>query len=230
MPQLSKALHWPSMNGEISGRIPLVRYGNRELTFDGDLVAKVFDGSVTGSHIVLRNPLGPWPSLSADVLARGLDLDLVTHTFAFGSMTGRIDVDVRGLQLFDWSPVAFDARLYTTPGDRSPHRISQNAVTRIAGLGGAAGAVKAALESGVLKFFHTFHYGRIGIGCRLQNEVCAMSGAAPAPGGGYYLVAGSGVPRLDIIGNVRRVDWQRLIGQIAEGMRERDFVVNTGRK
>jgi hypothetical protein len=207
-----------------------VRYRGGELTFDGDLVAKMFDGTITGSHIILNHPLGPWPSLSADVLARGLDLDLVTHTFAFGSMTGRINVDVRGLQLFNWSPVAFDARLYTTPGDRSPHRVSQNAVTRIAGLGGAAGAVKAALESGVLKFFHTFHYDRIGIGCRLQNEVCAMSGVAPAPRGGYYLIAGSGLPRLDIIGNVGRVDWQQLIGQVAESMREHKFVVNTSRK
>ena len=225
MPRLSAAFGWPVMNGTLSGHIPLVRYRNHELTFDGDLVAKVFDGIITGSHIVLENPLGPWPSLSADVLARRLDLDLLTHTFAFGSMTGRVDVDVRGLQLFNWSPVAFDARLYTMPGDRSPHRINQNAVTRIAGLGGSAGAVRAALESGVLKFFHTFHYARIGIGCRLQNEVCTMSGVGPAPDGGYYLVKGNGLPRLDIIGNVRRVNWPQLIGQIAQGMRQHQFVV-----
>ncbi len=228
MSRLSKAFGWPIMSGTVSGHIPLVRYRGHELTFDGDLVAKVFDGTITGSDIVLENPLGPFPSLSADVQARGLDLDLVTRTFAFGSMTGRIDADVSGLQLFDWSPVAFDARLYTPPGDRSPHRISQNAVTRIAGLGGSSGAVTAALESGVLRFFHTFRYDRIGIGCRLQNEVCAMSGAGPAPDGGYYLVKGSGIPRLDIIGNVTRVNWPQLIGQIAAGMREHGFVVNTG--
>jgi hypothetical protein len=230
MPLLSKAFGWPVMAGALAGHIPLVRYRNRELTFDGDLVAKVFGGTIIGRGIVLRNPLGPWPSLSAEVLARGLDLDLVTHTFALGSMTGRIDLDIRGLQLFDWSPVAFDARLYSTPGDRSPHRVSQNAVTRIAGLGGAAGAVKSALESGALRFFHTFRYDRIGIGCRLQNEVCDMSGAAPAPGGGYYLVRGSGLPRLDIIGKVRRVAWPQLIRQIGEGMREHNIAVRTGGK
>jgi hypothetical protein len=230
MPLLSKAFGWPVMSGEISGRIPLVRYRNRELTLDGDLTARVFDGKIIGRHIVLRNPLGPWPSLTADVLARGLDLNLVTNTFALGSMTGRVDLDLRGLQLFDWSPVAFDARLYTTPGDRSPHRISQNAVTRIAGLGGAGGTVKAALESGALRFFHTFHYDRIGIACRLRNEVCEMSGAAPAPGGGYYLVEGGGLPRLDIIGKVRRVAWPQLIAQVEAGMREHNFSVSTGRK
>lgn len=230
MPLLSKAFGWPTMSGAIAGHIPLVRYRDRELVVDGDLTAEVFDGTITGQHIVLSNPLGPWPSLSADVLAHGLDLDLVTHTFALGSMTGRVDLDIRGLQLFDWSPVAFDARLYTTPGDRSRHRVSQNAVTRIAGLGGAGGAVQAALESGVLRFFHTFHYDRIGIGCRLRNEVCEMSGAAPAPGGGYYLIEGSGLPRLDVIGKVRRVAWPQLIGQIKEGMHEHNVAVSTGHK
>ena len=230
MPRLSRAFGWPVMAGALSGDIPLVRYRNNELRFDGDLIAKVFDGTVTGRQIVLRNPLGPWPSLSADVLARGLDLDLVTHTFALGSITGRVDLDITGLQLFDWAPVAFDARLYTTPGDHSRHRVSQNAVTRIAGLGGGGETVRAALESGALRFFHTFRYDRIGIGCRLQNEVCEMSGAAPAPDGGYYLVAGSGLPRLDIIGKVRRVAWPQLIRQIGEGMREHDIAVSTGRK
>jgi hypothetical protein len=230
MPLLSRAFGWPVMSGALSGHVPLVRYRNRELTFDGDLVGEVFDGTITGHHIVLANPLGPWPSLSADVLARGLDLDLVTRTFALGSMSGRVDLDMRGLQLFDWSPVAFDARLYTMPGDQSRHRVSQNAVTRIAGLGGAAGTVQAALESGALRFFHEFRYDRIGIGCRLQNEVCEMSGAGPAPGGGYYLIEGSGLPRLDIIGKVRRVAWPQLIGQIEEGMREHNVAVSTGRK
>lgn len=218
MPRLCRAFHWPIMNGQLSGRIPLVHYRDHALTFDGNLVARVFDGIITGRHIRLENPLGQWPQLSADVTARGLDLDLVTHTFAFGSITGRVDADITGLKLFDWSPVAFDARVYTMPGDRSAHRISQKAVTRIAALGGGGGAVTAALESGVLQFFHTFHYRRLAIGCRLHNQVCQMSGVGPAPDGGYYLVQGAWLPRLDIIGNVRQVDWPRLLSQIRQGI------------
>lgn len=225
MPRLCRAFGWPIMNGEISGHIPLVHYRHHELTFDGNLVARVFDGTITGRHIRLENPLGQWPQLFADVEARGLDLGLVTRTFAFGSMTGRVDADIRGLRLFDWSPVAFNARLYTMPGDRSEHLISQNAVTRIAALGGGGGAVTAALESGVLRFFHTFHYRRLAIGCRLRNQVCRMSGVGPAPDGGYYLVQGSWLPRLSIIGNVRRVDWPRLLSQIAQGIHDKGIKV-----
>ena len=36
----------------------------------------------------------------------------------------------------------------------------------------------------------------------------------PAPNGGYYLVKGKGVPRIDVIGNSRRVDWPRLVQQL----------------
>ena len=226
MPLLSKAFGWPIMNGRLYGHIPLVQYRHHVLTFNGALVAHVFDGVIIGNHIRLDDPLGQWPQLDADVMARGLDLDMVTRTFAFGSMTGRIDADITGLKLFDWSPVAFDARLYTMPGDRSTHLISQNAVTHIAAFGGGGGEVTAALESGVLRFFKSFHYRRLAIGCRLRNEVCHMSGVRPSDDGGYYLVEGSWLPRLDIIGNVQRVNWPQMLSQISQGIRSGGVKVN----
>ena len=226
MPVMCKAFGWPIMNGQLFAHIPLVQYRHHVLKFNGNLVAHVFDGVITGSHIRLDDPLGQWPQLYADVAARALDLGMVTHTFAFGSMTGRIDADITGLKLFDWSPVAFDARIYTMPGDHSSHLISQKAVTRIAGFGGGAGEVAAALESGVLQFFKTFHYRRLAIGCRLHNEVCHMSGVGPADDGGYYLVQGSWIPRLDIIGNVQRVNWPQMLEQIKQGISSGGMKVN----
>ncbi|MGC8517519.1 MAG: hypothetical protein ACP5P4_03205 [Steroidobacteraceae bacterium] len=226
MPVMCKAFGWPIMNGQLFAHIPLVQYRHHVLKFNGNLVAHVFDGVITGSHIHLDDPLGQWPQLYADVTARALDLGMVTRTFAFGSMTGRIDADITGLKLFDWSPVAFDARIYTMPGDHSSHLISQKAVTRIAGLGGGGGEVAAALESGVLQFFKTFHYRRLAIGCYLHNEVCHMSGVGPADDGGYYLVQGSWIPRLDIIGNVQRVNWPQMLEQIKQGISSGGMKVN----
>jgi hypothetical protein len=37
---------------------------------------------------------------------------------------------------------------------------------------------------------------------------------APAKNGGYYLVKGRGLPRIDVIGNSTRVDWPRLVAQL----------------
>jgi hypothetical protein len=224
MPLLSKAFGWPILSGQLAGRIPGVTYREHVLAAEGDLIANVFDGTITGSRIKLRDPWGPWPRLDADVTARHLDLDLLTHTFSIGSITGRLDADIKGLELFNWSPVAFDARLQTTPADRSKHLISQRAITSISSVGGGGGGVTAALQSGVLKFFHNFHYDRIGISCQLRDEVCLMNGLEPARTG-YYLVKGSGLPRIDIIGNAGRVDWTQLMGQIAASMHSQNIIV-----
>jgi hypothetical protein len=43
-----------------------------------------------------------------------------------------------------------------------------------------------------------------------------MDGVAPAPNGGYYLVKGRGLPRIDVIGSSRRVDWPRLVRQLID--------------
>jgi len=224
MPLLSKAFGWPILNGQLAGRVPGVSYRNHVLTVQGDLSANVFDGTIVGSRFKLNDPLGPWPRLDADVTARHLDLDMLTHTFSIGSITGRLDADIKGLELFNWSPVAFDARLQTTPGDKSEHRISQRAVTSISSVGGGGGGVTAALQSGVLKFFKTFHYDRIGISCQLRDEVCLMNGLEPAKGG-YYLVKGRGLPRIDIIGNAGRVDWTQLVSQISASMHSQNITV-----
>ena len=70
-----------------------------------------------------------------------------------------------------------------------------------------------ALQSGVLKFFDEYSYDKLGIRCRLREDVCEMSGIEPAPNG-YYIVKGSGLPRIDIVGNQGRVNWSQLMSSI----------------
>ena len=217
MKLVSRAFGWPELSGQLSGAIPGLSYRNQVLTVDGDIVASVFDGSIVARGLKLENPLGPWPRLHADVTARRLDLSLVTSTFEVGSITGRMDADVLGLELFNWSPVSFDARLYSTPDDKSKKLISAKAVTSISNVAGGGGMVSAALQNGVLKFFDDYRYERIGVACRLENEVCTMSGIEPA-GVGYYLVKGRGLPRIDVIGNQGQVAWPQLMAQIASGL------------
>lgn len=224
MPPLCKAFGWPEFSGRIGGRIPGVELRGNELTVKGDIEAQVFDGTVVTSRLRLVDPLGKWPRFFADVRGRNLDLELVTRTFAVGSITGRLDADILGLELFGWSPVAFDARLETAKGDRSRHRISARAVKELSNVGGGGGGVTQALQSGVLQFFDEYGYDRIGIRCRLANDVCLMSGVEPAASG-YYIVKGRGLPRIDIIGNQGRVNWPQLVAQIVSGLDAQAVVV-----
>jgi hypothetical protein len=212
--RLSKAFGWPEFGGSIGGAVSKLRMREGVITLGTTLHAQVFDGEVTISDLHLEQPFGKWPRFAANVGLSNLDLELVTSAFSFGRITGRLSGAINGLQLFNWQPVAFDAALYTPPDDRSAHRISQRAVENIGSIGGGGAGITQALSSGFLRFFDDFNYDRLGITCRLENEICQMNGVAPGPNGGYYLVKGRGVPRIDVIGGARRVDWPRLVQQL----------------
>ncbi len=213
MPDLTAALELPLMSGVLSASLPGLRVRPGEIALDGALVISVFEGYLQATGLRLREPFGVASHLSADIEARHIDLAQLTETFSFGSMSGFVDADVRGLELVRWRPVGFDARLTSSSGDY-PRRISQRAVENISALGGA-GAM-AAIQRSLLRLFSTFGYREIGLHCRLEGGVCLMDGIAgdARADGGFVIVRGGGVPALDVIGYNRRVDWEQLIGRL----------------
>jgi len=211
MEQFSQAAGWPKMLGTLAGRIPKVSYDGHEINVDGALLFNVFDGTVVATQLKLIDPFGRAPRLSGNLNMRELDLDLLTRTFSFGNMQGRIDVDVNNLELQDWQPARFDARVSSSAGDY-PKKISQKAVQNISALGGA-GAV-AAIQRSYLSFFKDFGYDRIGWSCVLRNGVCAMGGVDDGNGGAYVIVKGGGIPAITVMGYNRSVSWDELITRL----------------
>ncbi|MFY2764529.1 hypothetical protein [Arenimonas sp. MALMAid1274] len=208
---LSQRLGWPAFTGSLSGRIPAARYENGVLTLDGGLAMQVFGGQVALSELVMERPFGVAPTLSADIRIQDLDLEPLTAAFEFGSITGRLDGRIAGLRMVDWSPVAFDARLESDPDWKGKRRISQRAVEDISKVGGAG--LVAGLQTQVLKFFDDFGYARLGLACRLRDNVCAMDGVGSA-GDGYTIVEGAGLPRIQVVGFRRQVDWPTLLERL----------------
>ncbi len=223
MEGLSRALGWPVFGGTLSGGVPTLEYRDGTLTVGGTLVANVFDGRVEVDKLRLEQPFGVLPRLSAEMKLRRIDLESATSAFSFGRIEGRLDGDVKNLRLLKWQPVAFDGRLYSTPNDDTRHRISQRAIENISNLGGAgAGGV---LSRGFLRFFDDFAYDRIALGCRLQEGVCSMSGLEPHRSGGYYIVKGKLVPRIDVIGFATRVNWDRFVKQLKSATKSEGPVI-----
>lgn len=214
--RLTAAFGWPAFSGELSGQLPLLQYEGEVVTVGGTLTAKAFDGDIAFENLRLEQPFGLVPRLSGDLRLRQLDLERLTDTFSFGLIQGRLSGNVTGLEMIAWRPVAMDLHLYTPVGDKSRRRISQRAVENLASVGG--GGAAAALSSGFMKFFETFAYEKIGIRCILADGVCRMSGAEAAGEGqfgrGYYIVKGSGLPRIDVVGYRHEVSWTQLLNQL----------------
>lgn len=209
--KVSQALGLPPFQGKLGGDIPLARYANDRIDFDGGLTLGLFDGRVAFSSLALERPFGTAPSLSADIAMDDLDLLRLTEVLGFGSITGRLDGRITGLRLVDWTPVAFDARFITDDAPGVRRRISQRAVQNISSVGDAS--FITSLQGQLIGIFSDFGYRRIGIGCRLENQLCAMSGLHSA-GNAFTIVEGSGVPRLDVIGYNRAVDWPTLMERL----------------
>lgn len=216
--RVTMAMGWPAMPGKLSGELPLLSVSEGELALGGGLTARVFDGIVNISDLRIVQPFGTAPRTSATVTMDNLDLALVTEVFTFGRIEGRLDGSVRGLRMLRGRPVAFDANFFTPPDDDSRHRISRRALSNISEI---AGGGTALLSTGFLSLFKEFRYDTLGISCVLEGDVCRMSGVRPAENG-YYLVKGTGLPRIDVIGHAREVNWPRLVGQISEALRSRE--------
>ena len=208
---LSQRLGWPPFTGTISGRIPSARFADDRLDIDGGLQMSVFGGSVALRELAMERPFGSAPTLTGNVAIEDVDLEQITKVTGFGTITGRLDGRITDLRLLNWSPVAFDARLQTDGEWKGKRRISQRAVKDISDVGGSG--IAGGLQAKALAFFDDFGYERIGMACKLRDNICTMDGVAPA-GDGYVIVAGAGLPRIQVVGFRRQVDWPTLVARL----------------
>ncbi len=208
--QFSAALGWPSMDGQISGQIPLVTYANKQLNMDGAMTFNMFNGTVGMNHLRIDDPLGVVPKMYADLTVRNIDLGELTKTYSFGAIQGKLDGDIKALELENWKPIKFDASLQTNDKEQVK-KISQRAVENIAALGGEGTA--AALQRTFLRFFDEFNYDKIGISCKLRRDICEMGGVESTPQG-YIIVKGSGIPAVNVNGYTKYVSLIDLLGRI----------------
>ncbi len=228
MEKLTEALQVQPMFGTLSGIIPEMSYANSIMAMEGVLVFDIFDGVAVARNLVLTEPFSRIPHLTMDMAIHHIDLDLLTRAYSFGNIQGRIDMEVNDLELVDWEPVRFDAKLVSSPGDYK-RRISQAAIRNLTALGG--GATVTAIQKSFLSFFEEFRYSEIGWRCRLRGHICRMGGIEPFSSlpddeQGYVLVQGSGIPAITINGYNREVDWPELVKRLKHAIKSSNPVIH----
>lgn len=222
MYKVSKGLGWPEMNGNLAGYAPNVVYKKGDIEIGGALLVRGFGGTTTIHNLKAQDLFSVTPKLSADVKLTNLDLASLTETFSFGEITGRISGSVNNMNFVSWSPVAFDAWFATPDNDKSRHRISQTAVDNLTQVGNGGPNV---LSKSFLKFFDSFGYDKLGVGCVLKNNTCKMRGVGRTENG-FYIVKGSGIPRIDIVGFTDEVSWSVLTARLKRVVKSQDVIVN----
>jgi len=208
--QISGAFGWPTMAGALSAELEDIRYANDEIETGGEATLKVFDGSFLVRNLRVRKPFSSYPTYHADIDFSGLDLQLLTHTFEFGEINGVADGFVHDLRLFDGVPSAFKAKFETrTTGTRN---ISVKAIKNLNTL--SQGGMSAALTQGIYQFIDFYRYRKIGIECRLANDLFHLEGTA-RKGSDKYLIYGSLLPpRIDVIVSTSTISFKEMVKRL----------------
>ena len=210
--EFTEAMSMPLMAGNISGEIPGVTYYKGNLTTQGRLKVNVFDGVITISKLRIEDLFDLIPTLYADIDLSNLDLGILTKTFEFGDITGKLGGYMHDVRLDNWQPVKFDARFATPEDDKSRHRISQRAIDNLTSIGGGGGA--NAISRGILGMFEDFPYSKIGLTCRLEDDICYMDGVEKSEDGYYIVKRGTLPPWLNIKGFNNKVNWPDLLERL----------------
>jgi len=218
--ELSRSLEWPDMLGQLQASIPRVHYQDSLLNMQGQLQLDVFGGEVVVDGMQLQDPLGVAPVLQTSLRFSNLDLEQITQVFSFGRIEGSLEGQVRNLQLVGWEIAGFDADLHSPARDRRAHRISQRAIDNLTELGNGA---SVQLSATMLRFFEDFAYDKLALRVKLHGTIAELDGV-PRPKGGYYIVKGARLPRIDVIGRNHRIAWKELLSRIRE-IRFDDMIV-----
>ncbi len=211
---MSDELGWPPLHGSIAGNIPGMRKQGERIIFDGGLNVAIFDGQVHISTLSMERIFGVAPVMTADIVFDGLNMKKITTAFDFGEITGLVAGSVKSLRVTNWKIDRMDVEIRSKREKGVKQTISQKALDRISALGGVQGAVSRSF----LRFFQRFGYRRLGMRCRLRQNVCEIEGIRPFKGG-FLLVEGGGLPRVDVVGYQHSIDWQELV----ERLLDRDY-------
>ncbi len=217
---LSRAVGWPELDGSLQAAIPRLHYRDALLRMDGELLVDVFGGQLVVEGLKLEDALGVAPVLETSVRLSNLDLEQITQVFDFGRIEGSLEGYIRNLQLVAWHVTGFDASLQSPAKDPRRHRISQRAIDNLTELGNGA---SANLSATMLRFFEDFAYERLALKIHLRGATAELDGVTN-PGGGYYIVKGAGLPRIDVIGRNHKVAWKDLLSRIRD-IRFDDMIV-----
>ncbi len=218
--ELSRAMGWPDMRGNLRAGIPRIHYRDAILRMQGELRLDVFGGEVVVEGLELQEPLGVAPVLQTNLRFANLDLEQITQVFSLGRIEGSLEGHVRNLQLVGWEVAAFDASLHSPARDQRPHRISQRAIDNLTELGNGA---SVQLSATMLRFFEDFAYDSLALKVKLRGTTAELDGV-PRPQGGYYIVKGARLPRIDVIGRNHRIAWKELLSRMRD-IRFDDMIV-----
>ena len=112
---------------------------------------------------------------------------------------------VRGRAEYQFGPLQ--------PGPLAAPRSRKKGLSPAAWIAIGGGGAASALSGPLLRMFNNFSYRRLGLGCRLQNNLCSITGLSE-DGQSVLLLEGAGIPKITVRAWNRQVDWPQMVANL----------------
>ncbi len=165
--QLLKAV---PISVSVDGYLPDAHFVGDRLVFSGEVKVHIADGLVTIKNIWLE-PYAAIFRWGADISFKHINLKKLSEKTSFGLVTGAVKGWVKDLVMSGGQPEQFDLLIKTDESVDVPKKISIKAIENLSILGGGGGSV-----SFLGQLFKEFSYSKIGISCRLKNDIFELHG------------------------------------------------------
>lgn len=196
---LSKAMGWLPLEGQVEGYFPSVHLTPESLVVLGESRVALFDGTVVVENISGSDLLSRFPKLGFSARFFDIDLGALTRTIEFGAITGKLQGYVRDVELFRDVPVRFSARFETVPRRGERQTVSVKAISNLALVSG--GRRVSLFDRGLYSFFRRYRYRSLGVQVLLNQDRFLLRGLEQRAGK-ELILRGRSPRRLDIV-NVR---------------------------
>jgi len=169
-----------------------------QLEVQGEVQFPLFSGQVSIGNIQLRRLFSSSRVIALDMEARKLNLQKVTALVQAGSATGIIDMSLKNLEISYGQPSKFDLEIKSVKTAGVPQKISVEAIENLSLLSSGSNVGQGLLNVGINRFFSHYRYGKIGLYCRLRDDVFQLRGLVHQ-GGREYVVKRGVLTGIDII-------------------------------
>ena len=209
---LTEAFAWPRFVGTITGSIPEVQSTEELLRTRGEILAELFGGHGRISKLEIEEPFSTLASIKLSAALESIQLEQLSKTFAFGSISGVLQGNIDDLVLTDGQPSQMRADLHSVERSGVDQRISVEALNKITVL--SSGQEAGALYSGLAGFFDSFRYSKLGFKATLKNDRLTLRGVE-SEGDKEYLVVGSWLPpTVNVISHTQSIGFSELLRRL----------------
>lgn len=173
--------------GILDGEILHMRYKMDRLDLDGSLDAEVLGGIVSASGLYMENPFNTARRFGGNIFWEGIQLEHLTQKIPIGKMSGVIRGFLTGLVIEYGQPSKFLFEVETVKRKGIKQKISVDAIKNLSLIGTGSSGVRTVLNSGLNRFFSYYPYSKIGLQCKLENDLFTLRGLI-RKGGQEFLI------------------------------------------